>query len=381
GALVSRPIDHPLPQVQVADTLIAMGLVAAGWRRRLDITVIGITGSNGKTTVKEMITAILSARAPTLSTQGNYNNEIGLPLTLSRLNTSHRYAVLEMGASRSGDIRYLADLARPHIGVVTNAAPAHLEGFGSLEGVARTKGEMFAALPADGMAVINSDDNFHGLWQDMAAHCRSVSFGLGEQADFRGVALNGAARIEAPAGTVDLNLNLPGKHNLLNALAATAVGTHLGLSLTDIAAALNHLQSLPGRFQTHHHRSGACLIDDSYNANPASLYAGLQVAVNLAGECWLVMGDMAELGPESRKLHAEMGRNARDLGVRRLFAIGPSSRATVDAFGSGGEHFESHEELIEALDDALHSGVNCLVKGSRSMRMERIVQVLIGEKD
>ncbi len=380
GALVSRPVDHPLPQVQVADTLIAMGLVAAGWRQRLEVTVIGITGSNGKTTVKEMITAILSAHAPTLSTQGNYNNEIGLPLTLSRLNASHRYAVLEMGASRSGDIRYLADLARPHIGVVTNAAPAHLEGFGSLEGVARTKGEMFAALPADGMAVINSDDMFYGLWCDMAAHCRSLSFGLGESADVRGRALNGSARIETPAGAVDLNLNLPGQHNLLNALAATAVGCHLGLSIGDIASALNNLKSLPGRFQVHRDPSGWCLIDDSYNANPASVYAGLQVAANMSGECWLVMGDMAELGPDSEQLHAEMGRNARDLGVRRLFAVGPGSHATVGAFGPDGEHFRSHEDLIKALADALHPGVNCLVKGSRSMRMERIVQALIGEK-
>jgi UDP-N-acetylmuramoyl-tripeptide--D-alanyl-D-alanine ligase len=381
GALVSRPVDHPLPQVQVADTLIAMGRVAAGWRKRLDVSVIGITGSNGKTTVKEMITAILSARAPTLSTQGNYNNEIGLPLTLSRLNTSHRYAVLEMGASRSGDIRYLADLARPRIGVVTNAAPAHLEGFGSLEGVATTKGELFAALPTDGMAVINADDRFCELWQKLAAHCTALSFGLGESADVRGQPDNGLVRLETPAGSANLNLKLPGRHNLLNALAATAVGCHLGVPVKDIAAALSSMQSLPGRFQTHRHASGWRLIDDTYNANPASLYAGLQVASDMPGECWLVMGDMAELGPDSEKLHAEMGQSARDLGVKRLFAIGPASRASVAAFGSGADHFESHEELLHDLAQALHPDVNCLVKGSRSMRMERIVLALIGEKN
>jgi UDP-N-acetylmuramoyl-tripeptide--D-alanyl-D-alanine ligase len=380
AALVTRELDVDLSQILVPDVLTAMGQVAAGWRRQLDLTVIGVTGSNGKTTVKEMITAILSEQAPTLATKGNYNNEIGLPLTLSRLDARHRYAVLEMGASRPGDIRYLASLARPDIGVVTNAASAHLEGFGSLEGVARTKGELFQSLPEEGMAVINTDDAYYSLWRELSEHCQHLGFGFSDQADVRGQDLDGGARITTPAGSVDLRLKLPGRHNLMNAMAAMAVATHLGIPPAQSAAALGKLQSLPGRFQVHRSGAGWCLIDDTYNANPASLYAGLVVLANMPGEDWLVLGDMAELGPDSEKLHAEMGRSAVDLGVRRLFCIGQASQAAAAAFGPGAMHFESHKALCEALSEALKPGVNCLVKGSRSMAMERVVDVLIGEK-
>jgi UDP-N-acetylmuramoyl-tripeptide--D-alanyl-D-alanine ligase len=380
AALVTRELDVELSQILVPDVLTAMGQVAAGWRRQLDLTVIGVTGSNGKTTVKEMITAILSEQAPTLATRGNYNNEIGLPLTLSRLDASHRYAVLEMGASRPGDIRYLASLARPDIGVLTNAASAHLEGFGSLEGVARTKGELFQSLPEKGMAVINTDDAYYSLWRELSEHCQHLGFGFSDQADVRGRMLDGGAQITTPAGSVDLRLKLPGRHNLMNAMAAMAVATHLGIPPAQSAAALAKLQSLPGRFQVHHNAAGWCLIDDTYNANPASLYAGLVVLANMSGEAWLVLGDMAELGPDSEKLHAEMGRSAVDLGVRRLFCIGQASQASAAAFGPGALHFESHAALCEALAEALAPGVNCLVKGSRSMAMERVVDVLIGEK-
>jgi UDP-N-acetylmuramoyl-tripeptide--D-alanyl-D-alanine ligase len=380
AALVARPVNHELPQVRVDDVLKAMGRIGAGWRDRQDLTVIGVTGSNGKTTVKEMITTILSAQAPTLASEGNYNNEIGLPLTLARLSPDHRYAVLEMGASHPGDIRYLAELARPDIGLVTNAAPAHLEGFGSLEGVARTKGEMFQALPDNGMAVINADDRFFSLWQKLAGHCRQLSFGLGHSADVRGCMVNGSAEVHTSAGTLQLSLGLPGRHNLMNALAALAVASHAGLDLQAATAALSSMRSLPGRLNLHRDAAGWCLIDDTYNANPASLYAGLQVLAELQGEAWLVLGDMAELGPDSDKLHAEMGQAASDLGVRRLFAVGTASRASTTAFGPGGKHFDSHQALSEALSGALGPGVNCLVKGSRSMAMEQIVQALIGEK-
>ena len=380
AALVTEPVDTDFPQVRVHDVLKAMGLIGAAWRARLDITVVGVTGSNGKTTVKEMIAAILSARAPTLATGGNYNNEIGLPLTLSRLDETHRYAVVEMGASRAGDIRYLAELARPDAGVVTNASAAHLEGFGSLEGVARTKGEMFQALPEHGVAAINADDRFAPLWRDMAAHCRSLGFGLGEHADVRAQVINGSAQLETPWGRAALRLNLPGRHNLVNALAALAITGQLEISLDEAVQALAGLKSLPGRLQIHQVGAGWRLIDDTYNANPASLYAGLQVLADMDGEGWLVLGDMAELGPDSEKLHAEMGHSAADLGIRRLFTVGNISRASSSAFGNGARHFETHDALYEALSKALHPGVNCLIKGSRSMAMEQIVQALIGEK-
>ncbi len=380
AALISEAVETDLPRVRVDNVLRAMGRIASAWRMRLDITVIGVTGSNGKTTVKEMLAAIFSARAPTLATGGNYNNEIGLPLTLARLDETHRYAVMEMGASRAGDIRYLADLARPDAGVVTNAAPAHLEGFGSLEGVARTKGELFQALPENGVAAINADDRFAPLWRDLAAHCCCLGFGLGEAADVRAQLINGIARLATPWGEAKLRLNLPGRHNLVNALAALAIAGPLDVPLDEAIRALVSLKSLPGRLQIHELDQGWRLLDDTYNANPASLRAGLQVLADLDGEGWLVLGDMAELGPESEVLHAEMGQAARDMGVRRLFAVGPISQAAAQAFGEGAHHFENHQALKEALDKALHPGVNCLIKGSRSMAMERVVQALIGEK-
>ena len=379
AALVERRVDADLPQVIVADVEKAMGAVASGWRQRLDVTVIGITGSNGKTTVKEMLAAILSAESETLATAGNYNNEIGVPLTLARLDASHRFAVVEMGASRRGDIAYLAGLARPDIGLVTNAAPAHLEGFGSLEGVARTKGEMFSALGSDGVAVINADDAFAGLWHGLAAACRELTFGCREAADISGRLDGRRARIHTPDGEGEFDLPLPGMHSLYNALAAFAAGHALGLAPAVMARRLAGMDSLPGRLQVHEHPAGWRLVDDSYNANPASLQAGLQVLVALQGRPWLVLGDMAELGEDSARLHAEMGRSARDLGVRRLWALGEASRASVEAFGAGAQHFKSLEALRAALSDALEPGVNCLVKGSRSMGLERIVQSLIKE--
>lgn len=379
AALVARPCDLNLPQAVVADTCLAMGQVAAAWRDRVDPVVVGVTGSNGKTTVKEMIRAILTMRGPTLATQGNYNNEIGLPLTLSRLNSEDRFAVLEMGCGQPGDIRYLAGLARPSVGVITNAGPAHLERLGSIEGVARTKGEMFEALPSNGCAVINADDPFADYWRERAGSTPRLSFGLDHPADISAAQRDGTTEIRTPRGAFLTELHLPGRHNLMNALAATAVGVALEIGLDAIATGLGRMKALPSRLEPHRHPDGWTLIDDTYNANPASLYAGLQVVSAMDGEPWLVLGDMAELGPDSDKLHAEMGQSAGDLGIRRLFSVGCASRASSLAFGERGRHFESHEALIEALGQELHPGVNCLVKGSRSMTMERVVQTLLGE--
>lgn len=379
AALVSRPLDISLPQILVSDVLQAMGQIAAAWRDQLEVTVIGITGSNGKTTVKEMLAEILSSQGATLATSGNYNNEIGVPLTLSRLGPDHRFAVIEMGASRPGDIAYLTRIAKPEIGILTNAAPAHLEGFGSIEAVARTKGELFQALPESGLAVINADDEWAGLWHELAGHCRTITFGIGERAAVHGRQARGRIEVDTPAGSFEFMPRLRGLHNMLNALAATAAAVTLGVPLAAISSALSELESLPGRLQTHH-QDGWVLIDDTYNANPASLYAGLQVLGEYDGERWLVLGDMAELGPASAKLHAEMGQAALDMGISRLFTLGEVSSRASTTFGEGAVHFDSHVALSRSLIEAVCPGVTCLVKGSRSMGMERVVQALIGEK-
>lgn len=380
GALVARLQQIDLGQVMVADVLRAMGRVAAHWRSRMSARVIGVTGSNGKTTVKEMLAAILSRRGPTLATRGNYNNEIGLPLTLARLAPTHRYAVLEMGASRPGDISSLAEITRPEIGVLTNAAPAHLEWFGSLDGVARTKGELLEALPESGTAILNRDDPYYPMWRDMAAHCLRISFGLHADADVRAdEAGNGPVSVTTPAGGFELELRLPGRHNLMNALAASAAAQALDIPLSTVRGALSDLASLPGRLVCHRLPAGWRVIDDSYNANPASVRAGLEVLKGLKGDAWLVLGDMAELGDASAGMHRELGRTARDLGVARLFALGGAAAESAAAFGAGARHFTSRRELIETLKAEIGPGVNCLVKGSRSMGMEHVVRALIGE--
>jgi UDP-N-acetylmuramoyl-tripeptide--D-alanyl-D-alanine ligase len=377
AALVSREVDDALPQLLVEDVRAAMGQVAHAWRTSLDVQVVGITGSNGKTTVKEMVAAILSTQGATLATEGNYNNELGVPLTLARLSPEHRFAVVEMGCNRPGDIAYLAELAVPDVGVVTNAGPAHLERLGSVEGVARTKGEMFAALPDDGTAVINADDRFAPLWRDLAGDRRIISFGTEGSANVSGILSMGRALVNTPQGDFDFAPALPGRHNFYNALAATAVAVALEVPLDAVAEVLSTMQSLPGRLQIRRHPDGWQLVDDTYNANPASLYAGLQVLAEMGGEHWLALGDMGELGPDGAQLHAEMGQTARDLGVSRLFTIGELARASTDAFDGDARHFESVDALVEGLKSALTPGVTCLVKGSRSMGMERVVDRLL----
>lgn len=381
AALVAGETDDALPQLVVGDVRKAMGQIARAWRDRLDVAVVGITGSNGKTTVKEMTAAILAAQGPTLATEGNYNNEIGVPLTLARLDPSHRFAVIEMGCNRPGDIAYLTSIARPDVGVVTNAGPAHLELLGSVEGVARTKGEMFQALPSEGTAVINADDDYAPLWRKMAGERRIISFGIGGAANVSGVLSGGLGRVNTPAGDFEFAPALPGRHNFCNALAATAVAVALDLAPGDIADVLSRIKSLPGRLQVHADPGGWQLVDDSYNANPASLRAALQVLAEMNGkERWLVLGDMAELGLDGERLHAEAGRAARDLGINRLFTIGKLARASADAFGGDARHFDSHRELIAVLLSELHAGVICLVKGSRSMGMERVVEGVMTER-
>ncbi len=377
--LVCRKVEADLPILLVPDVLVALGVLAGYWRLQCPAKVVGITGSNGKTTVKEMIASILRQNSTVLATEGNLNNELGLPLTLFQLSKTHEYAVLEMGASNPGDVAYLADIARPDVGVITNIGPAHLQGFINVEGVARAKSELFASLPQDGAAIINSAEPWLDLWQNINM-AETIYYFNGDGEDHVQARHNAqGVVVSTPVGEYSLQLPLPGQHNLTNALAATAVCLALKVSLKDIKAGLEAVKPVPGRLSLVRSNAGWTVIDDTYNANPASLYAALQVLAKQSGELWLVLGDMNELGEDSRKMHAELGDAARSLGVKRLFALGDASTATVDAFGDMAVHFSSRVGLIEALRSQLKPGVACLVKGSRSMGMEQVVVAISDE--
>jgi UDP-N-acetylmuramoyl-tripeptide--D-alanyl-D-alanine ligase len=376
--LVNRPLDLAIPQLLVADVLIALGKVAAMLRRRINPRVVGITGSNGKTTVKEMVAGILKLEADVLSTKGNYNNELGVPLTLFGLESKHRFAVLEMGASKAGDIAYLAEIAQPDLGLITNIGPAHLRGFGSEEGVARAKGEMYSSLPSDGVAVINADEPWSEMWRSLNTAGSVMTFGCRDGADVQLSEERSATVILTPSGKFEPRLSLPGHHNLINAAAAVAVAQSLGVGLDTIEKGLEQVKAVPGRLNLLRTQSGWTVIDDTYNANPASLYSALQVLASMQGTPWLVLGDMKELGGNSCKMHREVGEAAKAMGVRRLFTTGEMSAYTAEAFGEGAQHFASRADLADALAASLYPDVNCLVKGSRSMGMEAIVSAITG---
>lgn len=387
AALVARPLRLEAPQVIVADPLAALSAFALAWRRRFHIPVIGVTGSNGKTTTKELIGAILAPLGPTLVTRGNLNNHIGVPLTLLELTAEHRYAVIEMGANHQGEIAHLAGLAEPTVGVVTNAGAAHLEGFGSLAGVAQGKGELFAALPVEGVAVINADDAFAAQWREMRNAERVLTFGFEQPADFMAHKVRTHAdesgfrtdfELVTPLGTTPATLHLAGLHNLRNALGAAAAACAVGAELEDIAAGLAAMKSVAGRLELKAALNGAFVVDDSYNANPSSLKAGLDAFRSFSGARWLVLGEMKELGESADELHAEVGRYARNAGVERLLAVGERARCAVAAFGSGAQWFPDLDSLIDAARSALKPGVAVLIKGSRANRLERVAAALTG---
>jgi UDP-N-acetylmuramoyl-tripeptide--D-alanyl-D-alanine ligase len=378
AALVDRSGDWDLPCLLVEDTRLALGRLAAALRSRLPVRLVGITGSNGKTTVKEMTASILRQCGPTLSTEGNLNNDIGVPLTLLRLDDQHAYGVIEMGASGQGEIAYLAGLVRPAVGLITNAGPSHLQGFGSLDGVASGKGELLQALPADATAVINAGDAYAPLWRDLAGARPVIDFGIGLATAVSAHAIEGSRFIlRTPAGEARVQLPLPGRHNIMNALAAAAAATALAVPLAQIAGGLAATPSVPGRLNRRPALAGAVLLDDSYNANPNSLRVGLEVLAAEAGERWLVLGDMGELGGDARALHAQAGELARALGVQRLFAVGRLAPAAAAAFGRGGEAFENKAALSAHLAESLRPDVTVLIKGSRSSGMEQVVEALL----
>lgn len=387
AAMVEDMVDDLLPQLQVYDTRLALGRLGAAWRQASSARVVGLTGSNGKTTTKEMIAAILGLKGAVLSTRGNLNNDLGVPLTLLGLGEEHRYAVIEMGANHLREIEYTAGLARPEIALITNAGEAHLEGFGSREGVARGKAEIIGALGPEGVAVLNADDAFYPLWRDVAAGRRVLSFGFGEGADVRGVM--DSVRMEWTTAGFEthfscwysghcqpFSLQLAGYHNVANALAATAVCLGLGLSLGEIAVGLSSLAPVSGRIQPCLASNGALLINDTYNANPSSFKAAVEVLTAMPGEPWIALGAFGELGEDSASLHADLGLVARRSGVARLLATGPHADKAVESFGAGAEYFPCQDELIKKLTKELREDVALLVKGSRSQRMETVVEAL-----
>ena len=381
AALVARPLDVALPQIVVADTQVALGLLAGAVQRIRDTRVIGITGSNGKTSVKQMVVAILSRHAPTVFNPGNLNNEIGLPLSILDAGDDARFAVYEMGAGQPGDIAYLTGIARPDIALVNNVAPAHMERMGSLLGIADTKAAIYDALPPDGTAVINADDAFAPYFAQRAHGRRLLRFALDASADITARDVVGDTggsrfRLVTPAGEADVVLPLPGRHNVRNALAATAIALAAGVPLETIVAGLAAVEAVAGRLVRHALDGGAVLIDDSYNANPGSLLAAIDLLAALDGERWLVLGDMRELGADGAAMHAQAGARARAAGIARLYALGPLSASAAEAFGDGARHFDTHTALADALCADLHGAARLLVKGSRGSAMDRVVDAL-----
>jgi len=381
GAVVARAVETDLATIVVDDTLAALGDLAAYWRRQMQATVVGITGSNGKTTLKELAASCLSISDPTLATHGNLNNEIGLPLMLLRMGENHRYAVIEMGANHPGEIAYLTSLAMPRVVAITNAAPAHLEGFGSVEGVARAKGEILAGDESPEYVVLNADDDYFDYWSSIPGDAERISFGLSAEADVRASGIEttnegSCFTLHMPGSQVSIALSLQGKHNVLNACAAAAIARVLGISDRQIKRGLEAVQPFHGRLQPLRSFTGAMLFDDSYNANPVSVQAAAEFLAAQEGTSWLVLGDMAELGGDGALLHAHTGWIVRESGVSNLLATGPLSRNTVEAFGDDGRWYEAIEDLIGDLRTSLGDGDVVLVKGSRSTEMERVVDAL-----
>ena len=387
GAIVSKRVAAALPQIVVTDVAQALSRAGSAWRAAFRGPVIGVAGSNGKTTTKEMLSAILAQRGECLSTRGNLNNHLGVPLTLLRLRDTQLSAVIEIGANHAGEVAALVEIARPGIGVITNAGAEHLEGFGSLEGVARAEGEMVAGLDSAGVAIINADDDYAALWRNMS-RARVVSFGL-HNADLQASDLRldvGAQgfvtrfTLQSAAGSVPVALSLAGRHNVYNALAAAAAAMAAGATLAQVAAGLGAMRSVAGRMQLKPLAGGAWLIDDSYNANPSSARAALEVLAELQGRRWVVLGDMGELGVHAQSSHRELGTLARSLGVERLYTFGSLAALAAESFGAGAERFTEIDPLLRAvsasLGEARHHEVRLLVKGSRVNKLERLVTAL-----
>jgi len=385
AALVSHLVDIPLPQLCAADTQRALGRLGGYNRQLFSGTLVAITGSSGKTTVKNMVQAVLSQGGVTLATQGNFNNEIGVPLTLLGLEPGVEYAVVEMGAARAGDIAWLCELGRPSVALLLNAMPAHLQGFGSVGAVAAAKGEIFDGLGRDDFAIINADQPWAGEWRARAGEATVLDFGLSRPAAISAsnVRCRGIEGISftalTPAGDSPIHLALPGEHNVSNALAAIAVGLACELSLARIRDGLESVRPGAGRLLPSKSAAGVTVIDDCYNANPGSVRAAIDVLACCVGRRTLILGAMAELGDTSELLHREVGEYALAAGIEQLWGVGPKLQAAVAAFGGGGRLFADRAAVLAGLEGEFGSADTVLVKGSRSAGMEQVLQALLAD--
>jgi len=383
GAIVSETQKTELIQLKVKDTRLALAELAKARRAAFKGKVVGLTGSNGKTTVKEFIAAILRKAGKVLATHGNLNNDIGLPLTLLELKGDEDFAVIEMGANHHGEIAFLTDIAKPDVAVITNAGAAHLEGFGSVEGVSRAKGEIYSGLSAQGKAIVNLDDKYSDYWRSLVSKFEMIGFGI-DAKDALIAASNlhdndgkNSFLLKTPAGECEVSLNLPGIHNVRNALAAAAVAYALDIELGKIKSALEEMQPVRGRLNFISGLNDSLVIDDTYNANRDSMKAAIDVLSKRAGKKIVVLGDFFESGENAVLMHQEIGEYAQEKGIDELFALGELSKNAIDAFKGEGKHFSNKIELIQQLQNGLDSNTTVLVKGSRGMKMEEIVEKLI----
>lgn len=384
AALVSETRDDPLPQLKVKDVRQAFGRIAHAWLQQNRAQVIAITGSNGKTSVKEMVRAILRQMGPVLSTQGNLNNDLGVPLTVCRLDREDKFAVIEMGTNQPGEIAELVKIAVPDVAVINNVAPAHLEGFVSEEGVAREKGAIYTGLAVKGIAVVNADMPYQDLWAALIGNRKTIRFGLENEADIEAdyIQLDPASShflVKIDGVSHHFSLPLPGLHNVNNALAAIAVSRALEIPVDAMVRGLASVQAVPHRLQLRRGVGESRLIDDTYNANPGSYLQALKTLSGFKGEHWLVLGDFGELGKDSDAIHGQMGEQARQAGVSRLLTVGQSSRTATQSFGCGAQHFEDIETLQQCLQQELSKDVTCLIKGSRFMQLDKLADQLATE--
>ncbi|MSR16186.1 MAG: UDP-N-acetylmuramoyl-tripeptide--D-alanyl-D-alanine ligase [Methylococcaceae bacterium] len=386
AVLTHKKLETNLPQIIVSDTHLALAELAGAWREKMDLNIIGVTGSNGKTTIKEMLAAILSVNNSVLFTQGNLNNDIGVPLTLLKISPEHRYAVIEMGANHAGEIAYTSRFVNADVVIITNVGAAHLEGFGDVNGVARAKGEIIETLNLNGVAILNADDAFFDYWKNVADSRKIITFGLSKNANVRAENIDikienhqFVTRFDLKIGGSEIKINLPlaGNHNVLNALAATAATLALDIPLVQIKQGLETMSPVKGRLQLLRGRLGSTLINDTYNANTSSLKAALNVLEKCDGEHWVILGAFGELGDDTERLHFEMGETLKNHGIKRLFAVGELTKQTIAAFGENAQHFSSQTELLETITNLLKGNETILIKGSRLQRMENITTALV----
>ena len=390
--IVDSDVSNTKPFIKVKNTRKAMGLLAKSWREKITIPLVAITGSNGKTTVKEMVTSILSTVSNVHATSGNLNNDIGVPKTLFGLNESHSYAVIEMGANHLGEIEWLSKIASPNIAVITQCAPAHLEGFKNIQSVAKAKAEIYSGLQSSGTAIINADDAYADFWINSCKEINQITFGIkSKNANVR------AERIKSSVNdlsikftlvssndledSIEICLPMLGEHNVMNAIAAAACCLSLDVPLLSIKNGLENMQSIKGRLEIKIGIKQVRIIDDTYNANPTSLDVAIKTLCNFTGRRYMVLGDMYELGNDAKKFHEEVGTLSQKSGIDGLFTIGKLSNNASNAFGKGASHFDNYDDLEKSLIKILDKYSTVLVKGSRSMKMERIVNTLMADEN